>query len=265
MALFEFDSNTRDFSRSNAYWLGRVSKLTYSDRDTVAAEVADWGLNADQAFFECRDTQAFVAGNDDMLVLAFRGTEPREIHDWLTDFDAAQVAGPGGKVHEGFAVALNYVWADIWQFIRTRRKQRALWVAGHSLGGALATLAVAKLRLEKDEPVNGLYTFGQPRTGDRDFADRFDADFGDQAFRYVNNADMVPRVPTRAMGFSHVGTFCYFDRDGRENNAMSWWDQVMDRMGGTLADILDSEKWREGMFHHPMDKYLECLDRARQS
>ena len=80
---------------------------------------------------------------------------------------------------------MSYVWRDIWQFIFKQRKGRALWITVHSLGAALATLAVAKLRLEKDEPVNGLYTFGQPRTGDRDFAKNFNADFGNQTFRYV--------------------------------------------------------------------------------
>lgn len=53
----------------------------------------------------------------------------------------------------------------------------------------------------------GLYTFGQPRTGDREFARKPDADFEQQTFRYVNNNDIVTRVPFRAMNYSHVGLF----------------------------------------------------------
>ena len=40
----------------------------------------------------------------------------------------------------------------------------SVWYTGHSLGGALASLATAQMR-RQEVPVDGLYTFGQPRTG----------------------------------------------------------------------------------------------------
>lgn len=193
-----------------------------------------------------------------MLILAFRGTQ--DLRDWMTDLNVVLVGGPGGKVHDGFLNALGYVWRDIWQYIRTQRQSRSLWVTGHSLGAALATLAVAKLRLEQDEAVNGLYTFGQPRTGDREFAKNFDADFAGQTFRYVNNNDIVTRVPFRSMSYSHVGTFKYFDENGDQRDNISWWDKVVDRVKGRIEDLL--KPGTDGIKDHAIADYVTFLGRA---
>lgn len=255
MRDFDFDVRTRDYSKKNAYWLGKASQVAYHAPEQASAEFWAWGLSTCK-YFDNKETQAYIAGNNDLLLLAFRGTEGN-VRDWMADLDIDLVGGPGGKVHEGFLTALSCVWRDIWAYISKERSSRALWVTGHSLGAALATLAVAKLRLEKDEPVNGLYTFGQPRTGDREFAKNFDADFERQAFRYVNNNDIVSRVPFRAMGYSHVGTFRYFDENGTQREDISWWDKVVDRMQGRIEDLL--EPGTDGLKDHFMANYVACL------
>lgn len=247
-------------SREMACFLGEMAECAYSADGVVAGQLGNRGMKL-LLFLDRQGTQGFVGGNDKMMVLAFRGTEPPCIADWLTDFDIGLVAGPGGRVHEGAYVALNYVWRDVWRYIHEKRQSRTLWVTGHSLGGALATLATAKLRLEKDEPVNGLCTFGQPRVGDRDFAARFDADFAAKAFRYVNNNDIVPRVPFRALGYSHVGMFRYFDAEGvQHDNEMIWWEKLVDRMTGRVQDLLIPGS--DGLKDHFMERYLENLRRA---
>lgn len=259
MREFDFDGSTREYSKKNAYWLGKASQIAYDDSpDQARSALEAWGFTTFEPF-DNLETQAFIAGNDNLLVLAFRGTEGN-IRDWMTDLDIGLVGGPGGMVHEGFHAALSAVWRDIWRFISQQRNRRALWVTGHSLGAALATLAVAKLRLEKDEPVNGLYTFGQPRTGDRDFAKNLDADFEKQTFRYVNNNDIVPRVPFRAMSYSHVGTFRYFDADGDQRDDISWWDKVVDRMEGRIEDLL--KPGTDGLKDHFMARYVASLERS---
>lgn len=42
-------------------------------------------------------------------------------------------------------------------------KGRKLYIAGHSLGGALATVAAARLAYEDDMDIAGVYTIGSPR------------------------------------------------------------------------------------------------------
>ncbi len=97
---------------------------------------------------------------------------------------------------------LHYIWLDVWKTLQKERGMRSLWITGHSLGGALAVLATAKLRFEKAQPVSGLYTYGQPRVGDFEFCSRFDQGFGDYTFRFVNFQDIVPRVPLRNMNYT---------------------------------------------------------------
>ncbi len=257
MAEFNFETTAQDFSMQNAYWLGRAAQLAYKSGDEVKAEVENWGLGQFE-FYDVMDSQAFMAGNDDMLILAFRGTE--SMQDAMTDIDIDLVGGPVGKVHEGFSTAVNYIWREIWKFIRNDRNDRPLWVTGHSLGAAMAALAVARLRLNKDIPVNGLYTFGQPRTGDEEFAKAFNADFESRTFRFVNNNDVVTRVPFRVLNYKHIGTFKYFDADGDLRKEMSWWEKLVDRIEGRFEDIL--EPGTDGMNDHSMVNYVECLEKA---
>jgi len=181
----------------------------------------------------------------------------------MTDFNIRLVEGPAGCVHVGFKVALLQVWAQIWDYLRSNRRGRALWITGHSLGAALATMATAKLRLELDEPVNGLYTYGGPRIGDRDFQRAFAADFERQPYRYINNSDVVTRIPTRSMGYSHVGFSKYFDRTGALRDDLSWADIVVDRFVGNVEDVFGPRAAH--VQDHDLDGslgYLENLERA---
>ena len=274
-----FAAREHAYSRRNAYWLGRAALLAYHDAATVGAAVAAWGLT-EFRHFDRLETQAFIAGNDDLLILAFRGTTV--LLDWISDADVDLIGGPAGRIHEGFSMALSFVWMDIWNYIKERRNGRAIWVTGHSLGAALATLAVAKLRLERDEAVNGLYTFGAPRAGDLEFARVFDLDFGQQTFRYVNDQDIVSRVPLRLMQYSHVGTFHWFDEDGVQVQDASWWDIVtnrirepIDQLIPRLLPVTDDLLLRfqarvpkrlrgriEAIEDHSMDQYVANLEKA---
>jgi hypothetical protein len=70
-----------------------------------------------------------------------------------------------------------------------------VYITGHSLGGAMASLVATELVLKKlvsTPPV--LYTFGQPRTGDGKFAALVTKSIP-RAYRVVNANDPVPHVP----------------------------------------------------------------------
>lgn len=254
MRMFDFEEATKNYSQKNAYWLGKASRIAYKQLEDIKSGIAYWGLD-EFKYFDNHNTQAFLAGNNEMLLLAFRGTE--NLQDWMTDMNITLVDGLGGKVHRGFLSALEYVWHDMWHFIKAYRRQRPLWITGHSLGAALATLAVARLG-EKNEPVNGLYTFGSPRVGNREFEKNFNADFSAQTFRYVNNNDVVTRTPF--LGYYHVGTFKYFDEKGNQRDDMSWWSILQDRIEGRLKDLF--EPGTDGIKDHSIANYVNCLERA---
>lgn len=243
--------NKQDFDPGIARFLGEASAAAYLSPVDLEKKVRGWRMELVH-FFDVLDTQAFIMQNERAMVLAFRGTA--SIRDWMTDADIQLVNGPAGKVHDGFQCGLNAVWRYMWNFLDVRRGQRGLWITGHSLGAALATLATAKLRLEKKHPVNGLYTFGSPRVGNEEFAQSFENDFGGRAFRFVNNNDIVPRVPFRLMNYRHVGMFKYFDPKGKLNDKITWSQLVLSRVEGRIQDLLDPGT--DGIKDHSMVKYL---------
>lgn len=257
MPTVQFQPRAASYDTGNAYLLALAAKLAYDNPGAIDGGMANHGFAAVE-HFDVQATQCFLATSDAAMLLSFRGTEGK-IADWMTDLDINLVGGPGGRVHEGFQTALMTVWRQLYRKIHLDRGHRSIWVTGHSLGAALATLCVAKLRLERDQPVDGLYTYGQPRTGDREFARNFNAEFDGRAFRHVHNNDIVARVPFRAMQYSHVGGHRYYDKDKTYRTDISWWDKLLDRIEGRLEDIL--RPGTDGIKDHAMSHYVECMER----
>jgi triacylglycerol lipase len=231
-----FQAATAFYHPDNAVALAEAARLAYGDPASITNNALQWGFPRCR-FFDRRDTQAYVMANDQAIVVAFRGTQPDRLLDWMSDCDTLFVNGPFGRVHNGFNLALSRVWEDLIATVTELQDQgQSLWLTGHSLGAALATLASARWR-EQDKPVNGLYHFGSPRVGDRVFERTFDQDFAARNFRFVNNADLVTRVPLRVMGYSHTGTMLYFTDKGELKADPGWWDAFLNRMQGRIEDL----------------------------
>lgn len=267
MPFSYFRPDTTRYHPENALSLGAAAKLAYAAPEAIVAGCGQWGLTQTR-FIESppesrRDTQLFVAANAELVLVAFRGTEPMKLQDWLADANTVLIDGPfGGRVHAGFSLALASVWTPMLEAILALRDRgQALWFTGHSLGAALAALAVARLRDEFDQPVHGLYTFGQPRIGDRVFERAYNQDNRDRSFRFVNNNDVVTRVPTRLSGFSHIGTFLYFDHDHDLRADMHFWYRFLDRVAGRVEDL--GRLGTDGINDHAMDAYLLGLEKNR--
>jgi hypothetical protein len=193
-------------------------------------------------FFDNQDTQGFVTESGDAIIVAFRGTQPNRPMDWFADFRAT--CDPwdhknAGKVHSGFYSALRKVWGvtlangEILPRRLVNRGSKTIWITGHSLGGALAELCAAQALFVSKIPVQGVYTFGQPRVGTKDFADAVNAKLGSGIFRFVNDRDIVPRVPLFSMGFCHYGGQRFFDHAGESSVADSAVETVKEAF--TLA------------------------------
>lgn len=258
MAQFNFNSVTAKYDPTNAYALGLAAKLAYSEEPAVKAQATVWGFDK-CAFLSRRDTQAFVMGNREAVIVAFRGTEPRKLKDWMTDADTALVLGPYGLMHDGFLRGFNCVKDDLTAAIEQfQNNAQSLWFTGHSLGAALAAVAVATFT-QASKPVYGLYTFGQPRVGNSTFARDFDTTFKTRFFRFVNNADVVTRVPLRTMGYSHAGTFLYFDDQGRLHDDPGFWYKFLDSVEGTIQGLDRLEP--EALAAHNMDRYVANLEK----
>ena len=204
------------FDMVNAWWLIEASVLVYADPEFVTEIFQKNAGFTRVRFFEDTTTQCFVASNDRFAIVAFRGSEGRLREgsadpgyiwaDWITNFNFwPEQWAEGVNVHRGFKIALEEVWAELENYLSELKKNNLkIWLTGHSLGAALATLAADRFSC-----VQGLYTFGSPRVGDREFKKGFRVN----AYRFVNNRDIVTRVPPSGM-FRHVGELNFIDGNG---------------------------------------------------
>jgi triacylglycerol lipase len=156
------------------------------------------------------DTQAFLAqSNDGYAVLSFRGTEVSKRQDLKIDAQALRVSVLEGRIHSGFRIAYDSVAPEIEKYV-LRLKDIPLYITGHSLGGALATVATQRLEhISKiREIIAACYTFGSPRVGDS----HYDIEFKSPIYRVVNTTDVVTVIPLLAMGYVHIGDIRYLGR-----------------------------------------------------
>ena len=207
------------------------------------------------------DTQAWIGYSTELrsVVVAFRGTE--SLIDVLVDANiiphgygpsypfppSSRVASPdprppvpeGHWVHSGFFNAYASVRSAVWRVVDECMAAAGggafhVYVCGHSLGAALATLASydAAFTTFQSGTVSGLtmYNFGSPRVGNGVFAEAYDAAVPD-TWRIVNADDVVARVP-RAVGYRHVGHTVGISIDGTFMND----EEAADVLEGVSAD-----------------------------
>jgi hypothetical protein len=130
------------------------------------------------------------------------------------------------KVHAGFASAFRRVAHPIYDTVDrlfATGRYRRLVVAGHSLGGALATLAAVGIvnrcfptEAQRASVAVEVITFGSPRVGNRMFQHYYDATLGlrNGTWRHVHHLDLIPTVPPAWFGYSHVGTLVAVEQGG---------------------------------------------------
>lgn len=197
-------------------------------------------------FIDVDGAQAYVMSDGKDVLIACRGTEPSEMNDVKADLDTVKVPHPlGGKVHRGFYREYEKVMPGIREALAKHNKKgdKEVWVCGHSLGGAMAVLVAVDLK------PNGLQTFGQPRVGNKEFLKNIDFPY----YRYVNNNDIVPRVPPTFLGFRHGGKLRYINHYGNIRKCTSW-QRTKDKVRGHWAAIKKLKPF-DSLYDHFMHYY----------
>ena len=198
------------YDRNVAYKMVYLSALAYSDDVAKyipkASEVNTFELVKQVTKLSGGGlSSGFVAvsHSEKAIAIAFRGTQSytqmlTEIICILTepptDFEA------GGKVQEYFLSVFNVIWNDLRQYVNEEIKNNPsykVWVTGHSLGAALASLASTLILYEGKTSRDNLmlYTFGQPRVGNYDYALAHDS-LVPLSFRVTHYRDMIVHLPT---------------------------------------------------------------------
>ena len=223
--------------------LARINSVAYCGRASVLAwnctrcrDSFAGGFEVESTVYDAGWDLFAFAGYSKALrapVVAFRGTDSRSVYNWAenmrywrSDLPLPVPGADGSLVHTGFyaswnssALAPNLTVAAA--ALVDRFPGRPLYVVGHSMGAALATVAAVDLRArleearrkeEKDKKDKNfrpldvrLVTFGSPRVGNAAFAS-FVRQATRLSLRLTHNRDIVPSVPPTWVGFHHVAT-----------------------------------------------------------
>jgi hypothetical protein len=216
-----------------------ASAWAYSDGQTVSNAMLRKGFGqnlvhqisvANDAMFVQAHAYFIRSQCGRLGILGFRGTEPRNIINWLTDASVRVRGFKGlGHIHGGFYRNVESIWDDIVQAIEDALAGRpahspdgnggvrdlppleALYITGHSLGAAMAVVTAGEIFADSayshwKKRIRGIYTYGQPMVGDASFASSAQTLFGDLLFRHVYAHDLIPRLPPATTGqFRHFG------------------------------------------------------------
>jgi len=261
-----------------AHTLAAAAGYAYSDAQTVSMMMARMGLEANQcltvdmtvdAMFIESTAYLIQSADGSVVILAYRGTQPANLVNWLTDADVRpdRIAFPFPATEETFPIHAGFyrnVRATRYAVIAALRRalegrsildgdedgtslpdgaatmpgpMRALYVTGHSLGGAMAALMSVMLSVEPEyveefgEVFRGAYTFGQPMVGSPSFAEECDRHtfLADNVLRYVYRRDPVPHLPPK-----DSDRFQHFGREFTYDGGFPWpetTDHPADQMG----------------------------------
>jgi hypothetical protein len=209
-AGFPFEGGASGFSKVNVAWLADAALLSYFP-DSQAVE-AYRGAGLTCVPLSVGATQCHLAFQDDLAIVAFRGTQSDQWGDIFDDARFAMVEWTlgqrQGNVHGGFFDAFHRIQEKLGEELKKRPGSK-LWLTGHSLGAALATLAAGTF-----PNTHGAYTFGSPLVGDQTFASHFNSHLPGRSFRYVDDHDFVIRLPPPSFGYVHVDEPRWIGADG---------------------------------------------------
>lgn len=237
-----------------ALLFAELSMLSYNDEREATEAAGVIGFH-DVTYYDHDGSQAFRFRNDYDCVISCRGTEPTCWNDIKADVDAkAVLAETAGKVHRGFKREVD----DVWPMLETALtdNEMPVYFCGHSLGGAMATICAGRCLLShiKSNPQE-LYTYGSPRVGCKSYINFVKLDY----YRFVNNNDIVTRVPPAWMGYHHSGKEVYFNRNG-DIKEYGYLMKRRDRWKGFFKGI---RRWKIDHFaDHSIHQYCQHLVKA---
>jgi len=190
--------------------------------DSTQQLLRDAGFNLNQRLKEAVKVSrkipvywGYVLTSPKHNIIAFRGTnrEVEAITDAIVFQNNYPISGYG-KVHAGFLELYQSLVNQVQEAARTFDPRLPCYITGHSLGGALATLAALDLALSLPKLKNHiqLYTYASPRVGTPEFATQH-SQLLPNSYRVVNLGDTIPLTPPLEVygnRYSHVGQMWSF-------------------------------------------------------
>jgi len=182
-------------------------------------------------------------------------SQDEEIKSLVEEELACPFEGP--KVHYGFLRSFMGIRETLFQVLEriligseyfndskatttTTKTRPILYFTGHSLGGALATLAAGEVAYRYSHWQIHMYNFGSPRVGNAEFVNIYNQ-LVPHSFRVVNDTDIIARIP-RSQNFEyyHVGNTVLINQRG-EIWIQSGEEDPLDDTWSSLQEMLEAE------------------------
>ena len=205
-----------------AYLFATLSNAAYTDdcsKNFLELEMKPYNY----VFFNNDGAQGHAACNKDDLIITCRGTQPIKINDLYADLDTIPKRHALGWVHEGFRREARKLLPMILDYIK-KYPNRKIWLAGHSLGAAMALYITQELEFAGYNP-EMLFTYGCPRLGNKEYIDCIKT----KHHRFVNCNDIVTTVPPTFLGFRHHGILHYINYYGNIRQ-LTPWQMIKDKV-----------------------------------
>ncbi|MDM0113836.1 lipase family protein [Variovorax sp. J22R133] len=167
--------------------------------------------------------------SDGLAMVSFRGSQPDNPSEVITDLNFLPSPAGVGRVHSGFKQASDALRPHVTQWLEGAASGRKrLLLCGHSLGAALATMFAGLVA------PHAVITMGSPRVGDVDFIRSLPSQV---VTRIVNCCDVVPTLPPGFTSYRHVGTLLYIDKDGKLHEVPESRFMLQDKISGQADHV----------------------------
>jgi hypothetical protein len=261
------------FSRSSAVFCAELSQAAYFPQ--TDSSVAKFGMPCIKFLKDTvTNTRGFILADTGAIVVCMKGTN--DLRSALVDaaFFQAGYFYKGAlckffefllffldkeKIHAGFMGTYATVRHDVVSTVSDllKAKKREVFVTGHSLGAALATLAAYDIASTCRVDAC-LYTFGSPRVGNPLFAKNFNTKVKN-AYRVKNFDDVVGCVPLeklelkgKKLEYRHAGALEQLDTNGQI---------VPDEICPSKERIIEELSSQSPIANHDIADYIQKLER----
>jgi triacylglycerol lipase len=233
----------------------KLSSIAYNNIKKATSQAKKLGFTTVE-FYDKDGAQAYRFMNKSDIVIACRGTQPNEFNDIKADLKALPVmAETVSRVHRGFKAEVDELWPMVQEDIQRKANlNKKLWFCGHSLGAAMATIMASRCKhnVDLNDPIE-LYTYGSPRVGWKGYCNSLHITH----HRWVNNNDIVCRVPLAIMLYTHHGEEHYLNAYGNYRKPTAW-QRFKDRWRGMWMGIKKGKIDNFG--DHSMVEYVKHLE-----
>ena len=230
-----------------------LSQLAYLNELSANRQARRLGFTTVE-YYDNHGAQAYRFMNKNDFIIACRGTEPSKFNDIRADLRAFPTRSETVSfVHRGFKREVDKIWPKLEEDISREAKKRDVWFCGHSLGAAMATIIASRCTGSRicPNPVE-LYTYGSPRVGFKQFVTHEKITH----YRWVNNNDIVTRIPLWTMGYRHDGERMYLNTWGNVRK-FTVWQRTKDKFRGMWRGIKKGKI--DNFADHLIDGYINHI------